>query len=260
MSKNIMHSRHDEYHKLTRGERIGYGMGDFAQNLVFGTIGGFLALHMLTVNTISTATAGFIFLFVRIINVFWDPMVGTYVDKRTSKAGKYRPWLLRAGVPLVILSALLFAPIPGVKGSVAFAFIIYLALDLVYSLVNIPYGSLNASLTRDPESIDKLTSTRMMLANSANLLVYTLFPMFVQMAAPKDRSLKDTGFFGLELNLGNYTESVGELRLVWRVRHLYDHRRGGPVYLLQMHQRTRCRDRRADRQRQNYRPFPRAQT
>ncbi|STR95915.1 xyloside transporter [Klebsiella pneumoniae] len=206
MSKNIMHSRHDEYHKLTRGERIGYGMGDFAQNLVFGTIGGFLALHMLTVNTISTATAGFIFLFVRIINVFWDPMVGTYVDKRTSKAGKYRPWLLRAGVPLVILSALLFAPIPGVKGSVAFAFIIYLALDLVYSLVNIPYGSLNASLTRDPESIDKLTSTRMMLANSTNLLVYTLFPMFVQMAAPKDRSLKDTGFFGLELNLGNYTD------------------------------------------------------
>lgn len=108
-------------------------MGDFAQNLVFGTIGGFLALHMLTVNTISTATAGFIFLFVRIINVFWDPMVGTYVDKRTSVAGKYRPWLLRAGVPLVILSALLFAPIPGVRGSVPFAFIIYLALDLVYS-------------------------------------------------------------------------------------------------------------------------------
>lgn len=174
MSKNIMQSRHDEYHKLTRGERIGYGMGDFAQNLVFGTIGGFLALHMLTVNTISTATAGFIFLFVRIINVFWDPMVGTYVDKRTSKAGKYRPWLLRAGVPLVILSALLFAPIPGVRGSVPFAFIVYLALDLVYSVVNIPYGSLNASLTRDPESIDKLTSTRMMLANSANLLVYTL--------------------------------------------------------------------------------------
>jgi len=205
MSRGILKSHHNEYHILTRGERIGYGMGDFAQNLVFGTIGGFLALHMLTVNAIGTATAGFIFLFVRIINVFWDPMVGTYVDKRISAAGKYRPWLLRAGVPLVILSALLFTPIPGIRGSVAFAFVVYLALDLVYSLVNIPYGSLNASLTRDPESIDKLTSTRMMLANTANLLVYTLFPMFVQMASPKDRSLKDTGFFGLELNMGNYT-------------------------------------------------------
>lgn len=100
----------------------------------------------------------------------------------------------------------------------------------------------------------------MMLANSANLLVYTLFPMFVQMAAPKDRSLKDTGFFGLELNLGNYTDPSANYASVRRVRHLYDHRRGGPVYLLQIHQRTRCRDRRADRQRQNYRPFPRAQT
>ena len=206
MSENIMQSQHDEYHKLTRGERIGYGLGDFAQNLVFGTIGGFLALHMLTVNAIGTAAAGFIFLFVRILNVFWDPMVGTFVDKRSSASGKYRPWLLRAGIPLVILSALLFAPIPEVRGSVPFAFVVYLALDLVYSVVNIPYGSLNASLTRDPASIDKLTSTRMMLANSANLLVYTLFPMFVQMAAPKDRSIKDTGFFGLKLELGNYTD------------------------------------------------------
>lgn len=31
MSKNIMHSRHDEYHKLTRGERIG---GDAANLLI----------------------------------------------------------------------------------------------------------------------------------------------------------------------------------------------------------------------------------
>ncbi|SQC48579.1 xyloside transporter [Klebsiella pneumoniae] len=93
------------------------------------------------------------------------------------KAGKYRPWLLRAGVPLVILSALLFAANPWGERFGGFR-LYYLsgALDLVYSLVNIPYGSLNASLTRDPESIDKLTSTRMMLANSANLLVYTLFP------------------------------------------------------------------------------------
>ena len=198
----------EEYAKLTLGERIGYGMGDFSQNLVFGTIGGFLGLYMTTVNGIGTATAGFIFLFVRIVNVFWDPMVGTFVDKRTSKAGKYRPWLLRAGIPMIILSALLF--IPGVKGSVPFAFMVYLLLDLVYSVVNIPYGSLNASLTRNPESIDQITSTRMMLANGANLLVYTLFPMFVQMASPLDRDLKDTGFFGLKLNMGTYTDASAQ--------------------------------------------------
>ncbi len=97
---------------------------------VFGTIGGFLALHMLTVNTISTATAGFIFLLSASLTCFgirWsEPM---WINE-PQKQGNIVPRLLRAGVPLVILSALLFAPIPGVKGSVAFAFIIYLALDL----------------------------------------------------------------------------------------------------------------------------------
>ncbi|CAG9297833.1 MFS transporter [Celerinatantimonas diazotrophica] len=196
----------DEYHQLSLWERMSYGFGDFANNLTFGTVGGFLALYMTTVNAVGTLTAGFIFLFVRIVNVFWDPAVGTFVDKRTSKAGKYRPWILRAGVPLMIFSLLMFAPLPFTKANVPFAFITYLLMDLIYSVVNIPYGSLNASLTRDPESVDKLTTTRMMLANMANLLVYTLFPMFVQMASPKDKHLQDTGFFGLKLNLGTYTD------------------------------------------------------
>ncbi|GAB1650543.1 glycoside:cation symporter [Mannheimia haemolytica] len=45
--------------------------------------------------------------------------------------------------------------------------------------VNIPYGSLSASLTRDTDEIAKLTTTRMTMANIANLFVYTLFPLFV---------------------------------------------------------------------------------
>ena len=201
----------EEHRKLTLGERIGYGLGDFAQNLVFGTIGGFLALYLTTVNAVGAGAAAFIFAFVRFINVFWDPAVGTFVDRHTFKNGsKYRPWLIHAGIPMCILAMMLFTPIQAIRGSVPVAFLTYLILDLFYSLVNIPYGSLNASLTRDPESIDRLTTTRMMCANTGNLLVYTLFPMFVQMAAPAERSLKETGFFGLKLTMGNYTdESAG---------------------------------------------------
>ena len=90
MSKNIMHSRHDEYHKLTRGERIGYGMGDFAQNRFSAQL-GFSGFAYADGKYHQHGNGRLYFSFVRIINVFWDPMVGTYVDKRTSKAGKYRP-------------------------------------------------------------------------------------------------------------------------------------------------------------------------
>jgi GPH family glycoside/pentoside/hexuronide:cation symporter len=147
MSKNIMHSRHDEYHKLTRGERIGYGMGDFAQKPGFSAQLGFLSAVYADGKYHQHGNAGFIFLFVRIINVFWDPMVEPTWINETRKAGnivRATSWRA-AGDPVGIT----VRANPGVKGSVAFAFIIYLALDLVYSLVNIPYGSLNASLTRD---------------------------------------------------------------------------------------------------------------
>ena len=74
---------------------------------------------------------------------------------------------------------------------------------MIYSFVNIPYGSLNASLTRDNDEISTLTTVRMTEANIGNLLVYTFLPLFVQMASPA-KHLKDIGMFGIKLNLGNY--------------------------------------------------------
>ncbi len=108
MSDNTTHTlqQQNEYHKLTLWERVSYGFGDFANNLTFGTVGGFLLLYMTTVNAIGLGIASIIFAIVRIINVVWDPIVGTFVDKHTSKAGKYRPWILRAGIPLMIFALL----------------------------------------------------------------------------------------------------------------------------------------------------------
>lgn len=193
----------DEFAKLSWGERIAYGAGDLAQNLIFGTIGSMLLFYLTTVFGISAAAGATIFLIVRWVNVFWDPWIGTVVDKSNFKAGKYKPFLLYFGIPLTLCSAMLFLPIPAVRGSVVYAFVAYLATALIYSLVNIPYGSLNASLTRDNDEVSTLTTVRMTEANIGNLLVYTFLPLFVQMASPA-KQLKDIGFFGIKLNLGNY--------------------------------------------------------
>ncbi|MDR3190820.1 MAG: MFS transporter [Lactobacillaceae bacterium] len=194
----------DEFVKLSLRERLSYGFGDFAQNLVFGTVGGYLLFYMTNIDGISAASGALIFMIVRSINVVWDPYVGAAVDKNNPRAGKYRPYLVYFGVPLVILAAMLFFPTASFSqnGKFIYALISYLATALIYSFVNIPYGSINASLTRDGESIAQLTSTRMMLANTANLLVYTFFPMFIQLAV--GGPMKDTGFFGLKLPLGDY--------------------------------------------------------
>lgn len=194
----------NEFAKLSWGERIAYGAGDLAQNLIFGTIGSMLLFYLTTAFGISAAVGATIFLIVRWVNVFWDPWVGTVVDKSHFKhGGKYKPFLIYFGIPLTICCAMLFLPIPAVRGNVAYAFLMYLATALIYSFVNIPYGSLNASLTRDNDEISTLTTVRMTEANIGNLLVYTFLPLFVQMASPA-KHLKDIGMFGIKLNLGNY--------------------------------------------------------
>ena len=175
----------DEFAKLSWKERISYGAGDLAQNLIFGTIGSMLLFYMTTVFGLSAAVGATIFLVVRCVNVVWDPWVGTVVDKADFKHGKYKPFLLYFGVPLTIFSAMLFLPIPAIRGNVLYAFFSYLATALIYSFVNIPYGALNASLTRDNEEISTLTSVRMTEANIGNLLVYTFLPLFVQLASPE---------------------------------------------------------------------------
>lgn len=195
--------KNDEFAKLSWGERISYGAGDLAQNLIFGTVGSMLLFYLTTVYGISAAAGATIFLVVRWVNVFWDPWVGAFVDKRNPKLGKYRPYLMYFGIPLTFFCAMLFFPNPAVRGSIPYAFIAYLLTAMIYSLVNIPYGALNASLTRDNDEVSTLTTVRMTEANIGNLLVYTFLPLFVQLASP-DKQSKDIGFFGIHMNLGNY--------------------------------------------------------
>lgn len=204
MEEKAQKPKNDEFAKLSWHERISYGAGDLAQNLIFGTVGSMLLFYLTTVYGISAAVGATIFLVVRWVNVFWDPWVGTFIDKHTFKMGKYRPYLVYFGIPLTIFSVMLFLPIDSLRGSVPYAFISYLAVAMIYSLVNIPYGALNASLTRDSEEISTLTTVRMTEANIGNLLVYTFLPLFIQLASPNPQS-KDIGFFGIHLNLGDYT-------------------------------------------------------
>ncbi|GAK31317.1 xyloside transporter [Weissella oryzae SG25] len=71
----------DQFAKLTVADRNGFAVGDFSQNLIFGTVGGFLLFYLTSVSGISAAVGATIFLFVRWVNVFWDPWVGSMVDK-----------------------------------------------------------------------------------------------------------------------------------------------------------------------------------
>lgn len=176
----INSSEANGFYKLSWVQRIGFGSGDLAQNLIFQTVACFLMLYLTTVLKISPAFVSGLILGVRILDCFWSPVVGRYIDNHNPKLGKYRSYLLYGGIPLTVAAMFLMLPAVaewsmGMK--IAYATISYTLLSMIYSVVNIPYGSIMASMTRDNDEVLKLTSTRMVCANIGQITVQAGFPI-----------------------------------------------------------------------------------
>ncbi len=175
------------FYKLSWMQRIGFGAGDMAQNLIYQTVSIWLLFFYTNVFGLKPGPAALMFLIVRLVDVLWDPVVGTIVDKGNPKWGKYRSWLIFGGIPLVGLAILCFWN--GLSGAsdtakLIYAYVTYVGMSMCYTLVNVPYGALNASLTRDTNEITILTSTRMFMANLGALCVKSL-PIIIAIFAPK---------------------------------------------------------------------------
>lgn len=184
------------FYKLSMLQCIGFGSGDLAQNLIYQTISMYLLFFYTNVYGLDPAVAAVMFLIVRIVDVIWDPLVGTFVDKHDPKLGKYRAYLILGGIPLTAFAILCFWN--GFSGSLFYAYFTYVGLSMCYTLVNVPYGALNASLTRDTAEITKLTSVRMFMANVGGLAVGMGIPMVLKCFDPTettDMSMSDTAWF-----------------------------------------------------------------
>ncbi|MBP5740313.1 MAG: MFS transporter [Bacteroidales bacterium] len=174
------------FYKLNWAQRIGFGSGDLAQNLIFQTVACYLMLYLTTVLKINPAFVSGLILSVRLIDCFWSPIVGRYIDNRNPKLGKYRSYLLYGGIPLTIAACLLMLPQAAAWSmtmKIIYATVSYTLLSMIYSVVNIPYGSIMASMTRDNDEVLILTSTRMVCANIGQIVVQAGFPIGLAMVA-----------------------------------------------------------------------------
>lgn len=180
---------------------VGYGLGDFAMNLSFSMSTSFLLYYFTDVGGLSAAAVGTMFLVVRLWDAFTDLFAGRMVDKTMTRFGKFRPFILWFAVPVLFLSFLNFnIPTPGVKWlglfevnpdmntQLLYAYLAYAVLGLVYSLINIPYGSLASAMTQSVNERSKLVAGRAFgSAIGGVMLTYIVAPQIsaIQKTAPK---------------------------------------------------------------------------
>ncbi|WP_306518887.1 glycoside-pentoside-hexuronide (GPH):cation symporter [Rheinheimera sp.] len=153
-------------------EKIAYGLGDTASNIVFQTVMLFLTFFYTDIFGISPAFVGTMFLAVRVIDAITDPLMGAFADRTQSKHGKFRPYLLWFALPFGLISVLAFTtPDFSETGKMWYAFFTYTLLMLVYTAINIPYCALGGVLTADPAERVSIQSYRFVFAMLGGVLV-----------------------------------------------------------------------------------------
>lgn len=159
-------------HKLAVREKIGYGLGDAASNIIFQTVMTFLAFFYTDVFGISAAAVGTLFLSVRVLDAITDPIMGNLADRTVTKWGKYRPFLLWLAIPYGVICVLAFTtPDWSDSAKLVYAYVTYALLMIMYTAINIPYCALGGVLTSDPQERISIQSYRFALASLAGILI-----------------------------------------------------------------------------------------
>jgi len=158
--------------KLSIKEKVGYGLGDFAANIVFQTVMIFLMYYYTDIFGIPAAAVGTLFLLSRIWDAVNDPLMGAVADRTKSKYGRFRPWIKWTAIPFGVLAVLMFTtPDLSVSGKIVYAYVTYILMMMIYTANNIPYGALSGVMTSDSVERTSLNSYRFVLGQSAALMV-----------------------------------------------------------------------------------------
>jgi GPH family glycoside/pentoside/hexuronide:cation symporter len=188
--------------KLSFREKFGYSLGDMAANFVFQFMIALQLDYYTHTFGLTPAQAGTLFLVVGLGAAAINPIMGLIADRTTTRWGKFRPWLLWTAVPFGIIGILTFTTpniSPGAK--LIYAWVTYTLLRVVYIVNNVPYASLTAVMTQDPDERTSISSYRQIAANSAGFIIASLaIPMVT--------------FFGHGNDARGYQLTMGLLSLV----------------------------------------------
>jgi GPH family glycoside/pentoside/hexuronide:cation symporter len=161
-----------ETQKLPLREKVFYGFGDFASVLFWQTITLYLLFFYTDVFGLSAAAAGIMFFVSRVMDAFFDVVIGMTADRTKSRWGKFRPYLLWGAIPLAVSAVLAFStPSFADTGKLIYAYITFIAFMFLYSTVNIPYTALLGVISGDPVERTSAASFKFMGAYTACFVV-----------------------------------------------------------------------------------------
>ena len=157
--------------------KIGYGSGDIAGNVVYAFLATFVMIYLTDTAGLNAGIVGTLMMVSKIFDGFTDVIFGSLIDKTKTKLGKARPWMLYPYIGCSLMLVAIFA-VPLEWGDVAkyaYFFITYTLLNGVFFTANnIAYSALTALITRNGNERVQMGSIRFIFAFGTSLLIQSV--------------------------------------------------------------------------------------
>ena len=165
--------------------KVGYGTGDLAGNVVYAFLSSFVMLYLTNTVGLNPGVVGTLIMVSKLFDGVSDMFFGTLIDKTKSRLGKARPWMLYAYIGCAVTLVANFA-IPeslGKTAQYAWFFIAYTLLNAVFFTANnIAYASLVTFCTKNSKERVEMGSFRFIFAFLTSLIIQSITVQFVRMA------------------------------------------------------------------------------
>lgn len=157
--------------------KVGYGSGDIAGNVVYAFLSSFVMIYLTNTVGLNPGVVGTLIAASKFFDGVTDIFFGAMIDKTKSRLGKARPWMLYAYVSCAVTLAAIFAiPVDmGTTAQYAWFFIAYTLLNAVfYTANNIAYSALTALVTKNSKERVQMGSCRFVFAFGTSLLIQSI--------------------------------------------------------------------------------------
>ena len=163
-------------------DKIGYLFGDFGNDFTFILSSAFLLKFYTDVMQISAGVVGIVMMLARFVDAFTDVTMGRICDRSAPREnGKFKPWILRMCGPVAISSFLIYQS--AFSNSPMWFRILWLVVTYIlwgsifYTSINIPYGSMASTISREPGERQSLSTYRTMGSTLAGVIVGAGVPL-----------------------------------------------------------------------------------
>ena len=179
-------------------DKLGYMFGDFGNDFTFILSTMILMKFYTDVMGISSAVVGLVMMLARFVDAFTDVTMGRICDRsKPTKAGKFKPWIIRMCIPVAAASFLMYqSGLAGLPYAVKVAYFVITYLlwgSFCYTAVNIPYGSMASAVSPEPGDRQSLSTFRTIGGTLAGLVIGVGLPMFAYEKLPlADGTVKET--------------------------------------------------------------------